>query len=353
MRSDAIDWSSRPDHPSLQTAPRPRLHRVLRHWFVLAALVQALATTLAVLVIPHLSWTLPPGVEPLAAIATGALAGLLITLPLVRVRAGRWTQLLHALHSAIRRLGADADPAPVPVGGDREAVYIAIAFNHMASQVLASRRELLANNAALERRIAARTADLHTANQQLERLATRDTLTGLANRHALMTELRAKLRASIDSDQDLVCIAIDLDGFKGVNDTLGHAAGDELLQLAATLFLETCRSTDTAARLGGDEFILLLPMPNPEPSEQLAGRLLAAFRQRCDHWLGGRATPTPPSLSLGLASRQATGAATPDGLLQAADEALYHAKRSGKARFSIAPARHSPPAVASISPAES
>ncbi len=224
-------------------------------------------------------------------------------------------------------------PSPVAVRGGDELSCLAIAFNDMTGRLCEQRRQLLRVNEDLERCVEKRMAQLAEAAARLAELASRDVLTSLPNRYAMMSALEEMFRASREAGVDLMCLAIDLDGFKGVNDTLGHAAGDELLKIAGDLFKEVCREGDVPARLGGDEFIILLPMRQPRDAEPIANRLLENFGAHAQTWLDGRCVPAMPSLSVGIATIEHSGAASPEELLSAADEALYIAKRAGKGRY--------------------
>ena len=122
-----------------------------------------------------------------------------------------------------------------------------------------------------------------------------------------------------------------LDGFKAVNDALGHAAGDELLVRVAERICHALRSVDLAVRLGGDEFAVLLTDPSSEAeAEAVAGRILTAIAQ--PYQVGG--APAEVGASIGIITRPARSN-HPDELLALADEAMYQAKRSGKGRVVV------------------
>jgi diguanylate cyclase (GGDEF)-like protein len=167
--------------------------------------------------------------------------------------------------------------------------------------------------------------------EDLRRRASHDSLTGLANRRTMEERLTAAL--DVPADLGVAVLMLDLDGFKQVNDTLGHAAGDALLVTVADRLTKRCREHDVVARLGGDEFVVVLPHVHDEQDAIAAGhRMLEAARlpiQIQDHVVTVGA-------SIGFAvSRPGS---TPSGLLQEADEAMYEAKRSGKNRVCAAPA---------------
>jgi diguanylate cyclase (GGDEF)-like protein len=119
---------------------------------------------------------------------------------------------------------------------------------------------------------------------------------------------------------------IDLDHFKKVNDTLGHAAGDTLLQFVGQLLRECLRENDFAIRYGGDEFLLILPGVSVDNALRLIRRIMAMFAQRAK--MIAPIDP-PPTMSAGVASIRHSQPATPGDLLEAADEALYGAKHRG------------------------
>ncbi|HEX2015881.1 MAG TPA: sensor domain-containing diguanylate cyclase [Solirubrobacteraceae bacterium] len=149
---------------------------------------------------------------------------------------------------------------------------------------------------------------------RMERIARTDELTGLPNRRAWQEELRREMARAVRGGHDLCVAMLDLDGFKELNDSLGHQAGDQLLKHVAASWSSAMRASDFVVRYGGDEFAVLLPDCDLEQAEPLIDRLLAA-------------TPANQSCSVGLA-RWAPGEDS-DALLAQADQALYEAKRLG------------------------
>jgi diguanylate cyclase (GGDEF)-like protein/PAS domain S-box-containing protein len=175
-----------------------------------------------------------------------------------------------------------------------------------------------------------------TERKQLEEkltfLAQNDTLTGLANRAMFMDKLtEASLRANRNKSA-LGVMFLDLDGFKQVNDTLGHHNGDELLKQFAMRLTATVRKTDTVARLGGDEFTILLEgMTVPELDvEAVADKLIAAIQP--PFVLGDSTIVVTTSIGLAL---HIQGEFNAEDLLHRADSAMYMAKNSGKNRWRI------------------
>jgi diguanylate cyclase (GGDEF)-like protein len=161
-------------------------------------------------------------------------------------------------------------------------------------------------------------------------LAHHDSLTQLPNRSLLSDRLAQQLALSERREGEFSVISFDLDGFKGVNDTLGHAAGDRLLEQVAVRARAVMRASDTIGRLGGDEFLAILPDTGCEGAQALCRKLLAELAQ--PYQLGREAVQL--SASAGIACHPVHGR-DEDGLLRAADAALYEAKGSGKNRFSV------------------
>lgn len=162
---------------------------------------------------------------------------------------------------------------------------------------------------------------IEASRRELERQSNIDTLTGLINRRALF-EIAPPLFERLRKGENLVVMFADLDKFKAVNDTYGHATGDEVLQEFAALLRACMRSTDIAARFGGDEFVLLLPNTLLEEATAVAERLrtqTVAFAQRKQINL---------SISIGLGEAPTHGYDLA-GLLAKVDQAMYRSKSDG------------------------
>ncbi len=166
---------------------------------------------------------------------------------------------------------------------------------------------------------------LEEANEKLSRQATIDVLTGLPNRRVLDERVEFEFRFALRHKTHLSVVLLDLDNFKKINDQLGHAEGDRVLQDAARVLKDKMRATDLAARYGGEEFVVLLPGADTDGAILFAERVRAGL---CEvSGLNG-----PVTASLGISSMDAT---TNGGkrLIQRADEAMYEAKRTGKNRI--------------------
>jgi diguanylate cyclase (GGDEF)-like protein/PAS domain S-box-containing protein len=166
----------------------------------------------------------------------------------------------------------------------------------------------------------------------LERAARYDSLTGLTNRSAFFAHLESSVFES-DTDQLLAVLYVDLDEFKGVNDRLGHAAGDSVLTEASRRMSACIRENDMLARLGGDEFAVLCPgVHDTDEAVAVAKRLLAAF----DEPIRVQGEDVRVGASIGIAVAP-TSVLRSESLLERADEAMYRAKTSGRNRFAISP----------------
>jgi diguanylate cyclase (GGDEF)-like protein len=161
--------------------------------------------------------------------------------------------------------------------------------------------------------------------EQLQSAASTDPLTGLSNRRAMEDRLATELSRTQRHQIRTSVVMIDVDRFKLVNDSLGHAAGDRLLAELSRILRQQCRSLDAVGRMGGDEFLVILPMTTSEEAQIFVGRVQRAVAHlERTHPEFGR-----PSLSMGVAEAPKHGI-TPDAILGAADAALYRAKRSGR-----------------------
>ncbi len=170
------------------------------------------------------------------------------------------------------------------------------------------------------------------AEQRENQLAYADALTGLPNRQLFNDRLNVALAQAYRTLGKIAVVFLDLDGFKGVNDTLGHDSGDLLLKQVAER-LKTCvRDSDTLARLGGDEFTMILQIREPKDAEVVAQKVLHAVRQPYD--LNGKLANTVGT-SIGVALYPQNGTQALE-LIKAADNAMYDAKQAGKNTYRFA-----------------
>jgi diguanylate cyclase (GGDEF)-like protein len=176
--------------------------------------------------------------------------------------------------------------------------------------------------------------ELLEKNAQLEALSITDPLTGLANRRRLMTRLEEETSRARRYKTPLSVVMIDIDHFKQVNDTHGHAMGDEVLRNIGAMLKSSVRTTDLAARYGGEEFTLVLPHTDIPAAIQVADNLRIRFSE-LEHQLDG--ITLKKTASMGVAARDGQGEVPhAEDLLKYADEALYRAKQSGRNKVEVA-----------------
>ncbi|MGY1821865.1 putative bifunctional diguanylate cyclase/phosphodiesterase [Geodermatophilus sp. SYSU D00079] len=225
--------------------------------------------------------------------------------------AGRLRAVLLALV-----LAAALVAAHLAVGGERAPAHLALsAAVAVAAAWAADRRQ---------RRTRRRT------QAELAQLAFSDGLTGLANRALFTDRLELALRRTARTGDEVAVVFLDLDGFKSVNDSLGHATGDSLIRAVAGILQGAVRTEDTLARLGGDEFAILVERaPGVQEATRIAERVLTALAGPVD--LGGQRVTV--SASIGIATGDV--AATASSLLRDADNAMYWAKGAGRGRYVV------------------
>jgi diguanylate cyclase (GGDEF)-like protein len=213
------------------------------------------------------------------------------------------------------------------------------AFSRLMQRLMEARRQLLAHNEALEATVRERTVQLTEANEELARdirrreqleeelrtLANTDALTGLSNRAFVMSYLSKRVDHVRRYRSSPGVMLFDFDGFKAINDTHGHAAGDQVLKVMAHRLHSTCRQSDLVARLGGDEFLIVFEgFEDPAGVAILGERVIHLFEEPID-WNG---VPLHLGVSIGAALFPAHGADR-DTLLAQADLAMYDIKQRG------------------------
>jgi diguanylate cyclase (GGDEF)-like protein/PAS domain S-box-containing protein len=198
-----------------------------------------------------------------------------------------------------------------------------------------------------EREFDARAIDLHSAlarqaaqvlarlqlQRQLEALALHDQLTGLGNRVLLEAAIEQALQPSAHARRPVALIFVDLDGFKIINDDLGHMMGDGVLQEVTWRLKESVRHDDTVGRLGGDEFLIVCDDADAVAAQAIAERICAAIRQP----LNGIASRYRVTASIGVAVKPAEsdGVVSATVLIGLADAAMYESKQAGKDRITL------------------
>ena len=259
-------------------------------------------------------------------------------------------------HAALRRGAADAVVC-APGYLEQVPLRVSTAWMHARQhQQLSQRVATLAQSFELIERD---NAELKRLLAQFQSLAATDALTGLPNRRALAARLDQTMSLAERLNADVSVMMIDLDGFKLVNDTLGHEIGDELLRAVAVVLRQVLRRSDIAARLGGDEFVVVMPHTSSHRAELVARRIqqqFARFAAPLESTLAqarqARAVVTvvrstrPASeegtligMTVGIASRADHPNLAPAELLAIADQAMYDGKRQARGSVVVAQQR--------------
>ncbi len=276
-------------------------------------------------------WMFPEGPSDLRLwTAVFSVSAVVLTLPLALWFARRTTQPLDALRDTVERLGREEIDARYVMRGPKEIDRLGRVINLVADRLQAAQDELAREKKGVTQQVTGRTRELQQANRLLMDIANRDALTGLANKRRLELELERHISLSTRTGVPLAVIMMDLDKFKQYNDTAGHLAGDTLLQNVAHNLRGRARSTDIVVRWGGDEFCILVPGTKAEGAVAAAEGFVEAVVKAAE------ASPLPEGTQLvgasaGVACYPGDG---DDGtaLISRADEALYHAKETGRGR---------------------
>lgn len=255
----------------------------------------------------------------------GLLLALLLAIPLVRWITRPMNRLAEAADDLLQNnlegnLPASAGLAPMEVTKLHETLYA------LVRDIQESRREVNHLNTSLQAKVTDATQKLLESNQRLEQLALCDHLTALPNRRFFEETLDSALHRRQTDKQDLCLMLIDIDEFKSINDTHGHAGGDMVIQKVAEILNSVMRSSDLVARYGGDEFIAQLHCDFDTGMEK-ANRLRQRIEQYPFVW---QDRPIPVTVSIGVLHYGPDQAGGMSHLLEAVDRAMYTAKRQGR-----------------------
>ena len=214
---------------------------------------------------------------------------------------------LNAIVSAINRFSKEHVISILPLNRNDELGLLSRSFHDMQTQIMAHLSELNENR------------------KTLDHLARHDTLTGLPNRRMFFDRLEHAIASSRRSGKHLAVLFVDLDRFKEINDTFGHAIGDKVLINVAILLKSSVREVDTVARLGGDEFVILIDMiDDPQHVTTIVKKLHNLFQRAIQ--IDGREMYIYASIGAGIFPRDGKDA---DELMQNADQAMYNSKKDG------------------------
>ena len=266
----------------------------------------------------------------------GALTvvGLLVILAVVAtlVLTRRLVAPMRRLMRAARAVGSGRLDVYVPAKSSDELGLLTHTFNHMTQRLAESQAEVGNYQKTLEEKVTQRTKELEVATAHAYKLAQHDILTGLPNRSLLNQRLRQILAQAVRDNLQVACLFLDFDHFKRINDTLGHDAGDQLLQSIAQRLTRAVRESDTVARLGGDEFVIVLPQLAAEDGTVEVMAVISRIRDSFKEPF--RLSDQIPTLtcSIGVAIFPSDA---PDAieLIKQADTAMYAAKESGRNAF--------------------
>ncbi len=239
---------------------------------------------------------------------------------------------MRRLMRAARAVGAGRLDVYVPARSNDEMGLLTHTFNHMTQKLSESQSEVATYQRTLEEKVAQRTKELEIATAHAYRLAQHDILTGLPNRSLLNQRLKQILAQAQRDATQVACVFLDFDHFKRINDTLGHDAGDQLLQAIAQRLTSAVRESDTVARLGGDEFVVILP--GLDPAQAMSEVMVVVNRVRDAFLAPFRLADQMPTLtcSAGVALYP-TDAQDVVSLIKQADTAMYAAKDAGRNAF--------------------
>jgi len=271
--------------------------------------------------------------EEMAAQALGTLTVVLL-LTVVAVIASllvtrRLVAPMRRLMRAARAVGAGRLDVYVPASTADELGLLTHTFNHMTQRLSESQAEVANYQRTLEEKVAKRTKELEVATAHAYKLAQHDILTGLPNRSLLNARLRQIFAQAQRGGLQVACIFLDFDHFKRINDTLGHDAGDQLLQSIAQRLTSAVRESDTVARLGGDEFVVILP--GLDPAHATFEIMTVLQRVRDSFQAPFRLADQTPTLTCSLGvSVYPLDAVDPVTMIKQADTAMYAAKEAGR-----------------------
>ncbi len=228
---------------------------------------------------------------------------------------------LRTLQQTARRMGEGHLTQRVPLMSGREMRELSETMNRMAAALQSERENL-------ERSVTERTKELQEANARLQLLAVTDGLTGLFNHRRFQEALQTELVRAERHKRPLSVLMIDVDFFKKVNDVMGHPAGDELLRKLAEILGADLRQTDMIARYGGEEFTVLLPETTKSEAVMVGERMRTAVEEGANQ---GNPWKQKVTVSMGVATYPEDGSSG-EQVLEAADQAMYIAKRQGRNR---------------------
>ncbi|MFP3580773.1 EAL domain-containing protein [Arthrobacter sp. SIMBA_036] len=228
---------------------------------------------------------------------------------------------LGLLLEGIVRLAAGDLETRIEVSAARDEIDAVI----MGTNLLAEDLQIIYEE--LEQRVEARTQQLNDARLAMQHMAMTDPLTGLSNRSAFSAALAEAQAAGLETSTKPAILLLDMDGFKAINDSLGHTIGDKVLETVARRISGAVREQDMVARMGGDEFAVLLPDVSPAMAASVGNRILAAL----DGLIEIEGHHLRCGASMGL--RMADPGVSADDLMMEVDIAMYESKADGRGKL--------------------
>lgn len=258
------------------------------------------------------------------ALLTTSIGAAVIFVLLAWVGAERMSRPVEHLTDIAHRIERGEEQVQFDVQFDSlELRRLSAALGGMARTLVERKNALEISNRDLEAKVAERTAELTRLNQELDKLARNDALTGLPNRLYSIERLTEEFARLKRGGSTYTVLILDIDYFKRINDTHGHATGDAVLRHVAELFRQALRTTDFIGRVGGEEFMFILPMTSLDQGLPVAEKIRAAIE----------AAPLEPvgRITVSIGAQEASESDSDrDVAVQLADEWLYKAKKSGR-----------------------
>lgn len=253
-----------------------------------------------------------------------------------------WRDVIQPIRTLVEAACTDIEEdRPIdPLRRHRDLGQIAAGLSALREDLNNSRQREHAIKRRTDSRVATETRRISQDLRKMQRTVWIDGLTGIHNRRFLEERFPAIFEAQRDSGRDLSVVMFDLDHFKNLNDTSGHAAGDAILQFLGDLLKHAVRPDDFAVRYGGDEFVLILPGTTTREAMLIAERICAMFAQRAKMMVDVKPVPAMTAGIAGLSQHRPADAAE---LAALADKALLSAKASGRGRVEIGPVRKDRP----------
>lgn len=248
----------------------------------------------------------------------------LVLLSLAWLSARRTSRPIEQLARLAKRIQKGDESVQLNIqAGTREMDILCQSISGMAETLIARKAELAQANDRLEEKVAERTRQLAEANAQLEQLARRDALTGVLNRLAANERLQEEFMRMQRTGMPYSVLLLDIDYFKRINDTHGHAIGDQALQFTALLIRASIRGTDYLYRVGGEEFLVLLPTTLQDDALLVAEKIRATIE--------GTPAPVVSRITVSIGSAQARPSdKNGESAVKRADQGLYDAKGAGR-----------------------